>query len=50
MPGGDEDRTTHVRVYVRTKRVLDELARKGEPYAKVIEEAVELLARKGKRR
>ena len=49
MRGDDEGRTTHVRVYVRTKRVLDELARKGEPYAKVIEEAVALLARKGKR-
>ena len=49
MPGGDEGRTTHVRVYMRTKRELDKLARKNEPYAKVIEEAVELLARKGKR-
>jgi len=29
--------------------MLDGLARKNEPYAKVIEEAVELLARKGKR-
>ena len=49
MPGGDEDRTTHVRIYLRTKRMLDKLAHKGEPYAKVIEEAVELLVRKGKR-
>ncbi len=44
----EEDETTHVRVYVRTKRKLDKLARKGEPYARVIEEAVELLARKGR--
>ena len=45
-----EDETTHVRIYVRTKRELDKLARKNEPYAQVIEEAVELLRRKGRQR
>ena len=49
MASGEEGRTVHVRIYARTKRELDKLARKGEAYAKVIEEAVEILARKGKR-
>ena len=49
MAASEEGRTVHVRIYVRTKRELDGLARKGEPYAKVIEEAVDLLVRKGKR-
>ena len=49
MAQSEEGRTVHVRIYVRTKRELDKLARKGEPYAKVIEEAVELLGSKRKR-
>ncbi len=48
MARREDDETTHVRIYIKTKGVLDRLTRKGEPYAKVIQEAVELLAKKGR--